>query len=749
MTGKLGYSSKKSSKRNIARLGFVLPIFQKLDSHMGYLTIIGLKDDAKHLEGNLGIGYRSFINPAWILGEYVFYDLRSTENNNLLQQVTVGIEAFSKNLEIRINGYIPTQKKYALSNYNCYRARYDSHMNTTQFNIKNKSVVEQGVAGFDIEVGGSHNKLSRLELFAAYYHFSGKNVDSTIGGRLRSNYNVLHWLVLEGEMNYDTNRKFVSYFGVRLGWTLGKNSANKPWSHVKMTQLPVRDIDVITAESNASTTLLNENLPGMQIMIAPGYDPLKGDKLEEEGTTIGADIESAFKKAAKRNQKIDDVRKCNVSADGVASIRDLTSKAEILALESLGNTSTAISSKFKQKIDVLASQIRSDVYQKAKEKADLALATEKRLREEAEKKAKEAEILKDEAELKAETYKNAVSDDKTVLTEKLLSEQTNKEKYKRNLNALEKDLANEKEKYEELKKQHKDEQSGTVQTKSELKSEQRIQELSDELANTKLQLTEASKSIPDWKKREIKKKAQKDKQNREYRQQQKRLRTARAKDTKQNNNGGNNAKQSVKAKLAAFLAGANKDPEPKKRDEIKIERTEKQKEDIKNTKARLKAKLKADVADNGKQAGTGGPNMDVLKKQQRERQIANGEKIDSKFGFENYFRDRKEDGSIDSPAIAMVFNSRVSEYIKENGIDAASQYVGSKDRVVKDKKVEEMFKNSFDKYLREMATKAGIKLGGKARKKKKLGRANKAGGGGLFGAINNGGFKLKKTKQNK
>ncbi|NQY42336.1 MAG: inverse autotransporter beta domain-containing protein [Legionellales bacterium] len=218
MTGKIGYSSKKSSKRNIARLGFVVPIFQEMDSYVSYLTLIGMKDSAKHVEGNIGAGYRSFLNPAWIFGEYVFYDLRSTENNNLLGQITIGLEAFSKDIEIRLNGYLPTKKKYELKKYNSFRANYNSHQNNTQLTIKHNELLEQGVPGFDIEFGGNPWRLSRLELFLAYYYFNGKNLQSTIGGRLRSNINILHWLMLETEMNFDNNRKFVSYFGAKLSW---------------------------------------------------------------------------------------------------------------------------------------------------------------------------------------------------------------------------------------------------------------------------------------------------------------------------------------------------------------------------------------------------------------------------------------------------------------------------------------------------------------------------------------------------
>ena len=96
LTGKLGYSSKKGGSRNIGRLGFTLPIFQKMNSVL-FLSIIGMKDTARHIEGNFGAGYRTLFNPNWIIGGYGFYDMRKTQNNNYLKQATLGIEALLAN----------------------------------------------------------------------------------------------------------------------------------------------------------------------------------------------------------------------------------------------------------------------------------------------------------------------------------------------------------------------------------------------------------------------------------------------------------------------------------------------------------------------------------------------------------------------------------------------------------------------------------------------------------------------------
>ncbi len=304
LSGKLGYSQKKSSQRHIARLGFVLPLFQKIDSHLGYLTVIGLKDTAKHAEGNIGVGYRSFVHPLWILGEYVFYDLRVTENNNLLQQVTLGVEAISQHLEIRMNGYIPTNKKFLLSNYNAYNARYDNTTNTSQLRISNESVVEQAVPGFDVEIGGSHSKFKKVELFVAYYYFKGKDVGSVKGGRLRGNLNIYHWLALEGEANYDNNRKFVSYLGMRLGWSFGGKRKGNNWSHAKMTQLPVRDIDIIHLDFVNSEKLLEENYDEKIEIFARELDKSRDKVTTSGGITITNDLTEIVNKHQKSGTTI-------------------------------------------------------------------------------------------------------------------------------------------------------------------------------------------------------------------------------------------------------------------------------------------------------------------------------------------------------------------------------------------------------------------------------------------------------------
>ncbi|NQY42319.1 MAG: inverse autotransporter beta domain-containing protein, partial [Legionellales bacterium] len=180
LTGKLGYSSKKGGSRNIGRIGFVLPVFQKMDSVL-FLSLIGMQDTAKHIEGNFGLGFRKLVNSRWILGGYGFYDLRKTQNNNLLSQATFGVEALSKDIEFRSNIYVPFGIAYELGENNIYRVNYNPNTRVANLNVSANKTVEKALAGFDIEAGGNIPGIDRFELFGGYYYFFGKDVETIKG----------------------------------------------------------------------------------------------------------------------------------------------------------------------------------------------------------------------------------------------------------------------------------------------------------------------------------------------------------------------------------------------------------------------------------------------------------------------------------------------------------------------------------------------------------------------------------------
>src|SRR5262249_23235216 len=58
-------------------------------------------------EGNFGIGYRTLIDPEWILGGWVFFDIKNSQNSNLFYQASAGAELLSVDWDFRVNGYFP------------------------------------------------------------------------------------------------------------------------------------------------------------------------------------------------------------------------------------------------------------------------------------------------------------------------------------------------------------------------------------------------------------------------------------------------------------------------------------------------------------------------------------------------------------------------------------------------------------------------------------------------------------------
>ncbi len=261
LTGKLGYSSKKEAKRNILRGGFVLPIFQQMNNYVSFITVIGLKDSAKHIEGNFGLGHRAFINKNWILGGYGFYDARKTENNNLIQQTTIGLEALSKYLEFRGNVYIPFGKSHDLGVRNIYQAKYNQQRNKTIFKKSQQNLAEIALYGFDLEAGGSLPIYPKLEGFLAFFYFNNKDVDSVTGVRIRTNYSFTHWCSIEAESNIDKKIGHTSYLGFKLSWDFNSSTNSNTFLSLnkKMTQLPIRDIDAITAVKEAAPFIVLED----------------------------------------------------------------------------------------------------------------------------------------------------------------------------------------------------------------------------------------------------------------------------------------------------------------------------------------------------------------------------------------------------------------------------------------------------------------------------------------------------------
>src|ERR1700678_4302892 len=82
-----------------------VPIWQNVDSLLFGNLGIGTETKTNQFE-NFGLGYRTKINPDWILGGYAGFDSTQLQDNNTFNQTSLGAELMSAEWDIRLNGYI-------------------------------------------------------------------------------------------------------------------------------------------------------------------------------------------------------------------------------------------------------------------------------------------------------------------------------------------------------------------------------------------------------------------------------------------------------------------------------------------------------------------------------------------------------------------------------------------------------------------------------------------------------------------
>ena len=89
----------------------VVPGIINSHSHSNENWFRGRFDNPGTNEGNFGLGFRTQIDPEWIIGGYGYFDIQGTDHDNTFYQVTLGLEALSVDWDFRVNGYIPTNSQ--------------------------------------------------------------------------------------------------------------------------------------------------------------------------------------------------------------------------------------------------------------------------------------------------------------------------------------------------------------------------------------------------------------------------------------------------------------------------------------------------------------------------------------------------------------------------------------------------------------------------------------------------------------
>lgn len=260
---KIHFNYKLGNERNLERAEIFMPLWQSGDN-LVFIDSQGWLDNEGTKEGNVGLGFRKIINDKFIIGTYGFYDQRKTENDNKFGQVTLGLELFTENWELRSNAYLADDKSKLVSSSSSSSITSDPYLLGNYVYIDNTSVTnssyESNLSGFDVEIGRELPFLKGVKLFAAYYHFSNNDISEKVDGyRIREEYNFYakgkHSMFLELEHSEDDLRSSINFLGLRYSYNfLASKDRGLSKLESKMENRVVRDIDIITKDNSASSS---------------------------------------------------------------------------------------------------------------------------------------------------------------------------------------------------------------------------------------------------------------------------------------------------------------------------------------------------------------------------------------------------------------------------------------------------------------------------------------------------------------
>ncbi|HTQ13070.1 MAG TPA: inverse autotransporter beta domain-containing protein [Rhizomicrobium sp.] len=213
------------------KVDFFAPVWQDLDTLLYARAGIQLRGTDDKV-WNFGLGYRTKVNPDWILGIYGGYDSSDTPNGHTTHQWSAGAELMSEDWDVRVNGYSAPK---ALRDNNDFAL----YIHDTTIAILQSQ--DLAYSGFDGEVGYRvwHDDSTDFRLFAGGYSFSHGDIRNSSGidfnvrdiqgwkGRAEVNMFDLDGigpqsrLSFEGEVTHDSARGTGGFVGVTLRIPLG------------------------------------------------------------------------------------------------------------------------------------------------------------------------------------------------------------------------------------------------------------------------------------------------------------------------------------------------------------------------------------------------------------------------------------------------------------------------------------------------------------------------------------------------
>lgn len=250
-------------------------------------------------EGNFALGYREMRSDGWNLGVWGGYDIRSSENGNTFHQIAGGVEALSKDWDVRLNGYYPLedQKSVGTSSSTSTSATVTtdpalSLVGSQLFFARGGATTTTTTttsAGFDLAAWGVDGEVGRrapleewfdwvqpveegVDLFdheariflGGFYFDNSLFPDAIWGPRLRAEWRLNDVfgglpgsrLTFEMEAQHDDVRKEQFEIGVRLRIPLGspnRSNRGRVSQSARMMEALERDTDIVTQTRSGST----------------------------------------------------------------------------------------------------------------------------------------------------------------------------------------------------------------------------------------------------------------------------------------------------------------------------------------------------------------------------------------------------------------------------------------------------------------------------------------------------------------
>ena len=285
-----------TSKRDLIGFRWLEPVWQDNRS-MFYLDGRAVVDLGNTQEFNFGGGYRRLLfDRQWIFGGYASFDTRETFRNLRHNQITLGVEALSREWDFRANGYIPLNDPKTVG-----PASFGGRFSGTRLFAGRQT--EEPLHGADFEIGRLLDFIpfGETRLFVGGYHFDGDVVTKStgFGKKVRLEYRPKKNIALE--IGAQDDNLFDSEVHVKISFSFGYPAESGVRTiDERMSQFAERDVD-IRETSRLSEDLTTATGPGNDLLISNNVihidnsntDPGGGDGSVDNPYTSIANCNSA------------------------------------------------------------------------------------------------------------------------------------------------------------------------------------------------------------------------------------------------------------------------------------------------------------------------------------------------------------------------------------------------------------------------------------------------------------------------